>query len=210
MRGFDIFMKAAKLIAQMYPDVVFAVVGSDRVAYGGDESYLQGKKSFKEWVLSKDQYDLGKFAFLDRLEPTDLGRLLAATDLHIYLTVPFVLSWSMMDAMSCGAVVLGSATAPVKEMIREGENGLLADLFNVEGIASKAVQVLKDPDAFRPLGRAAEQMIAEKYSLEAVIPQMLKLYEDTVKQVAGRPRIELRPRSDLPPPKPKLMSPFRG
>jgi glycosyltransferase involved in cell wall biosynthesis len=101
--------------------------------------------------------------------------------LHIYLTVPFVLSWSMMDAMSCGAVVLGSDTAPVREMIRDGESGLLCNLFDVEAIAGRAVDVLKDPAAFRPLGRAAEQMIVERYSVDAVLPQMVKMYE----QVAG-------------------------
>src|SRR5437773_10473673 len=83
----------------------------------------------------------------------------------------------MMDAMSCGAVVLGSATAPVREMIRDGENGLLADFFNVDQFVEKALPVLDDPAAFRPLGRAAEQMIEQRYSLEAVIPQMLTLYE---------------------------------
>jgi len=116
--------------------------------------------------------------WVGRLPQEDLGRLLAASDLHLYLTVPFVLSWSMMDALSCGAVVLGSATSPVKEMIRDGENGLLADFFNPEEFAEKAVRVMQDPDEFRPLGRAAEEMIRERYSLEAVEQQMLKLYED--------------------------------
>src|SRR6185295_726367 len=119
--------------------------------------------------------DLSKFHFLGQMSPVDLGKLLAATDLHIYLTVPFVLSWSMMDAMSCGAVVLGSATSPVKEMISDGENGLLADFFKPEEFAEKAIAVLKNPDEFRPLGRAAERMITEQYSLEAVLPQMLKM-----------------------------------
>src|SRR5205814_2655808 len=131
-----------------------------------------------------EKYDLSKFAFVGRISPLDLTRLLAATDLHIYLTVPFVLSWSMMDAMSCGAVVLGSNTSPVKEMIRDGENGLLADFFDPEDFATKAIRVLKDPDAHRPLGRAAEQMIVENYSLEAVLPRMLALYEKTLN---GRP-----------------------
>ena len=139
MRGFDIFMRSAKLIEEQYPDVVFIIVGTDRIAYGGDESYTDGK-SFKEWVLAQDSYDLSKFHFVGRLPAAELGPLLAATDLHIYLTVPFVLSWSMMDAMSCGAVVLGSATSPVKEMIRDGENGLLADFFKPEEFADKAVQ----------------------------------------------------------------------
>lgn len=200
MRGFDIFMRSAKLILEQYPDVVFIVVGTDRIAYGGDETYTGGK-SFKDWVMSKDKYDLSKIRFVGRMNPQDLGKLLASSDLHIYLTVPFVLSWSMMDAMSCGAVVLGSATSPVKEMIRDGENGLLADFFKPEEFAEKAVAVLRDPNAFRPLGRAAEQMVVEKYSLEAVLPQMLQLYED-----ARQMQI---PYSDVatPPPLPPPQSP---
>src|SRR4029077_20020680 len=140
--------------------------------YGGDENHIKPYKTFKEWTLAQQNYDLSKIRFVGRMMPDDLGKLLAASDLHIYLTVPFVLSWSMMDAMSCGAVVLGSATSPVKEMIRDGENGLMADFFNPDEFAAKAIEVLKDPDAHRPLGRAAEQMIAEQYSLDAVLPQM--------------------------------------
>jgi len=180
MRGFDIFMKAAKLIYQQYPDVVILVIGTDRIAYGGDEQYLGGKKSFKDYVLSQDEYDLSKIQFLGRLSMADLGRTLAATDLHIYLTVPFVLSWSMMDALSCGAVVLASDTAPVREMIRDGENGLLANFFDPAEFAAKAVKVLQDPAAYRPLGRAAEETIIRSYSLEALLPRMIKMYETTV------------------------------
>jgi glycosyltransferase involved in cell wall biosynthesis len=177
MRGFDIFMRAAKQIAQRFPDVLFFVVGSDRIAYGGDENHIPGHKSFREWVLAQEEFDLSKFVFLGLLKPEELGRLLAASDLHIYLTVPFVLSWSMMNAMSCGAVVLGSATPPVMEMIRDGENGLLADFFDVEEIAQKAVAVLRTPGEFRPLGQAAERMIQQRYSLEAVLPEMVRMYE---------------------------------
>jgi glycosyltransferase involved in cell wall biosynthesis len=217
MRGFDIFMKSAKLIEKMYPNVVFIIVGTDRIAYGGDDAYTGGK-SFKDWVLAQQEYDLTKFKFVGRINPIELGRVLAAGDLHIYLTVPFVLSWSMMDAMSCGAVVLGSATSPVKEMIRDGENGLLADFFSPEEFAEKAVAVLKDPGAFRPLGRAAEKMVEEQYSLEAVLPRMLKLYEDARKISTG----ELRHPMLAPPIQPaeeetltavspaRKRSPFRG
>ena len=197
MRGFDIFMKSAKLIYQQYPDVQFIVIGTDRIAYGGDESYTNGK-SFKDFVLSQDEYDLDKIRFVGRVNPLELGKALASTDLHMYLTVPFVLSWSMMDAMSCGATVLGSATSPVKEMIRDGENGLLADFFKPEEFAEKAVKVLQNPDDFRPLGRAAEKMIEEKYSLDAVLPQMLQLYEDA-RTLPTEPAREPRPE---PPPKP--------
>jgi glycosyltransferase involved in cell wall biosynthesis len=197
MRGFDMFMRAAKLIYEQYPDVVFIVVGTDRIAYGGDESYTGGK-SFKDWVLSRDSYDLEKIRFVGRVNPVELARVLASSDLHIYLTVPFVLSWSMMDAMSCGAVVLGSATSPVREMIRDGENGLLADFFGPEEFAEKAVKVLRSPDEFRPLGHAAEQMITEQYSLDAVLPQMLRMYEDARTMPTEPPR-EPRPAPPAPP-----------
>jgi glycosyltransferase involved in cell wall biosynthesis len=180
MRGFDIFMRVAKRIAQEYPDVIFLVVGTDRIAYGGDSTYIAPFKTFREWVMSREPFDLSKFAFVGQIPPTDLAQLLAATDLHIYLTVPFVLSWSMVNAMSCGAVVLGSATPPVAEMIKDGETGLLADFFDIEAFAAKAIPVLKAPDAHRPLGRAAEQLIAERYSMEATIPRMIQLYERTV------------------------------
>jgi len=186
MRGFDLFMRCAKIVARNFPDVAFFVVGADRIAYGGDESFLPTGVTFKQWVLARDQYDLSKFHFLGNIAPTDLARLLAITDLHIYLTVPFVLSWSMMDAMSCGAVVLGSDTAPVREMIADGRNGLLADLFDLEGMAAKAVAVLRDPAAHRPLGRAAEQMILDRYSVEVVLPQMIELYEKVM--AAGQTR----------------------
>jgi glycosyltransferase involved in cell wall biosynthesis len=197
MRGFDIFMRVAERIAQQYADVVFIVVGSERMAYGGDEDHIGPNKTFKQWVLSTRSWDLSRFHFVGRLEPSELGRLLASVDLHIYLTVPFVLSWSMMDAMSCGAVVLASGTAPVREMIQDGVNGLLGDFFDVEGLAAKAVEVLRDPGAFRPLGQVAEQMIDQRYSLEAVLPKMIKLYEDTVSRRPPAPASEAMPAANF-------------
>jgi hypothetical protein len=98
-----------------------------------------------------------------------------------------------MDAMSCGAVVLGSDTAPVREMIRDGENGLLADFFSPEAFAEKALAVLRDPAAFRPLGRAAERMIVERYSLEAVLPEMLRMYEEAMQVTRGLEAPRARP-----------------
>lgn len=197
MRGFDIFLRAAKRIYQQYPDVLFFVIGTDRIAYGGDHEYLGGHKSFKEWVLAREDFDLTRFKFLGRLAPLQLAQLLAATDLHLYLTVPFVLSWSMMDAMSCGAVVLGSATAPVQEMIVDGANGLLVDFFDVDAIAARALEVLRDPAAYRALGRAAESMVAERYSLEAVLPRMRAMYEEAM---AARQKLPRRPEPQLDEP----------
>jgi glycosyltransferase involved in cell wall biosynthesis len=205
MRGFDIFMRSAKKVYTQHPDVLFFIVGTDRIAYGGDEQYIAPFKSFKDWTLAQDQYDMSKFVFTGRLSPEDLGRLMASGDLHMYFTVPFVLSWSMMDALSCGAVVLASDTAPVKEMIRDGENGLLANFFDTDEIAARALDVLRDPAKYRPLGRAAEGNIVREYSLEAVLPRMLTLYEEAVAKRASQPRQE-RKRPAAAPVAPQVQS----
>ena len=102
MRGFDIFMKVAKRIYQQCPNVLFAVVGEDRVCYGGDPKYI-GQSSFKKWVLAQDDYDLDRFVFLGRIPQRELACVFSMSDLHIYLTMPFVLSWSLMNALACGA-----------------------------------------------------------------------------------------------------------
>lgn len=176
MRGFDIFMRAARRIYRAYPDVLFVVVGSDRVCYGGDEKHIR-HRTFKEHVLSQDDYDPSKFVFTG-LVPTDtLVDLLSLSDLHIYLTVPFVLSWSMMNALACGCVVLASDTEPVREMIADGETGLLADFFDVEGFASRALDVLRDPPAYRGLGERGAAMIEERYALNVTLPRLVSLFE---------------------------------
>src|SRR4029077_15523070 len=128
IRGFDIFMQAAKRLCQRRRDVLFLVVGEDRVCYGGDEEFT-GKKSFKKWVLERDEYDLSRFVFTGPVPIGTLVQIFALSDLHIYLTVPFVLSWSLLNALSCGVTVLASNTAPVREVIEPDKTGLLADFF---------------------------------------------------------------------------------
>jgi glycosyltransferase involved in cell wall biosynthesis len=179
MRGFDIFMRAARVLSQRREDVIFVVVGQDRVAYGGDLKYTGGK-SFKEWVLARDHYDLSRFHFTGLMPMEDLARLLSVTDLHIYLTVPFVLSWSLMDALACGATVLASDTEPVREMIEHGKNGLLTDFFDVDALADAASRVLDALGDYRHLGQAGIAMIRERYSLDVCLPQLLGLYQDAL------------------------------
>jgi glycosyltransferase involved in cell wall biosynthesis len=180
MRGFDIFMKVAKKLCDRRKDVLFVVVGEDRIAYGGDEA-ATGSKSFKEWVLAQDRYDLSRFKFLGLLPPTELAELFRITDLHVYLTVPFVLSWSLLNALACGATILASDTAPVREMIRDGENGLLRGFFDIDGMVEAAERVLDAPQEFSHLGVAGAAMIRDKYSLDVCLPKMLELYEEVKK-----------------------------
>jgi glycosyltransferase involved in cell wall biosynthesis len=133
MRGFDIFMRAAKRIYQRYPEVLFVVVGSDRICYDGDEKHIR-HRSFREHVLAQDDYDLPKFVFTGLVPVPTLVDLLSLSDLHIYLTVPFVLSWSLMNALACGCTILASDTEPVREVIVDDEHGLLVDFFDVEAL----------------------------------------------------------------------------
>lgn len=177
MRGFDVFMRVAKRIYETYPNVVFLVVGWDSVEYG-NELELISERTFKEYVLKQDDYDLERIRFLGPVAPESLAQLLYLSDLHIYLTVPFVLSWSLLDAMASECVVLASATEPVQEVITEGENGLLRGFFDVEGMAQVAVEVLKDPRAYRSLGRAARQTVVDRYSLDVVVPELARFFED--------------------------------
>jgi glycosyltransferase involved in cell wall biosynthesis len=176
MRGFDIFMKAAHVLSQRRRDVLFVIVGEDRVCYGGDQD-VTGSKSFKEWVLARDPYDLSRFLFTGLLHPTELARLFSISDVHIYLTVPFVLSWSLLNALACGATVIASDTAPVREMIEHEKNGLLTDFFDAEALAGKAERVLNSPMEYRCLGQKGIELIRQHYSLEVCLPQMLALYE---------------------------------
>lgn len=176
MRGFDVFMQVAKRIYTERANVVFAVVGTDRIAYGGDEKYIK-TKSFREHVLSQDDYDQDKFIFTGRLPPPDLARLLSLSDLHVYLTVPFVLSWSLFNALACGCRVVASKVGPVEELITHGETGLLADFFDVDGLTDHCLKILGDPAGHAHLGEAGMKLIEENYTLEKTLPQLLRLYE---------------------------------
>ncbi len=178
MRGFDIFMRVARRIYEQFPDVVFAVVGSDRICYGGDEKHIE-HKTFREHVMAQAAFDRDKFIFTGLLDVSKLVDLWSFSDLHLYFTVPFVLSWSMVDALACGCTVLASDTEPVREMIDNGSNGLLCGFYDVEGFAAKAVEVLRDPGAFRHIGEAAMARVREAYAIDVILPRLAGLFEQT-------------------------------
>lgn len=185
IRGFDLFMRAADRIARVRSDVLFVVVGGEEIHYGWDKLHT-GAPSFKQWVLSRGDYDLSRFVFLGRVLPEKLADILRISDLHIYLTAPFVLSWSLLNAMSSGCVVLGSDVPPVREVLRPGENGLVAPLFDVEVLTERALAVLDDPAEYAPLGRAARRTIEESYSLEVCIPPLEDFFQRVAAQGSSR------------------------
>ena len=182
LRGFDIFMKVTRRISAAHPDVVFVVIGSDNFYHGPDPKYIR-ERTFLEHVLRQDSYDLSRFIFTGRIPSTQLVEILSLSDLHIYLTAPFVLSWSLFDALACGCTVLASDTTPVREVLQHEYNGLLADFFDVDGLTRHALRVLDAPAEFAPLAEAGVRTIDEKYSLAQTIPQLLDLY----RRVAGGP-----------------------
>jgi len=187
IRGFDIFMEVARRIGRDRSDVLFVVVGSEETFYGWDKLHV-GQDSFKKWVIERGNYDLSRFVFTGHIEPGKLADLFRMTDLHLYLTAPFVLSWSLLNAMSSGAVVLGSDVPPVVEVIEPGVNGLVEPLFDVDRLAETALRVLDDPAGFAPLGLAARRTIEEKYSMTVAIPALQDYFERIAS--AGRRRLD--------------------
>jgi glycosyltransferase involved in cell wall biosynthesis len=179
LRGFDIFMKVAKRISETRSDVVFIVVGADRVQYGDDLQFIRAP-TFAQHVLSQDNYDLSRFLFTGQILEEQLVQILSLSDVHIYLTMPFVLGWSLLDALACGCTVVASDTAPVREVIEHEQNGLLADFYDVDGLARLVLQVLDEPEEYRPLGQAGIRLVDEKYSLAKTAPQMMELFERVV------------------------------
>lgn len=177
IRGFDIFMKMAKRIYQEYPNILFLIAGEERTNYGHDSHYI-GKQTFKEWTLAQDNYDLDKFRFLGRIPPTELATLYNISDLHVYLTVPYVLSWSMMQAMSAGCRIVSSATAPVLEVMDHEVHGLLADFYDVDALAGMALRVLRDPAGHQHLGKNARERVLERYEKGKCINQLVQLFEE--------------------------------
>jgi len=175
MRGFDIFIRVAKIILASMSNVLFIVVGSDRTCYGNDLRHIKAK-TFREHVLRTEKPDLSRFRFPGLVPQARLREILSLSDLHMYFTVPFVLSWSPLNALACECVMLGSDTAPMQELIRNEQNGLLAGFFDVEGLAAQALRVLKNPAEYRPLGLAGRALIEDQYSVEKTLPRMWELF----------------------------------
>jgi glycosyltransferase involved in cell wall biosynthesis len=162
-------------------NVLFVVVGSDRVCYGNDLDHIK-TKTFREHVIQMEQPDLTRFRFLGTLPKLELANLLSMSDLHLYLTVPFVLSWSLLNALACECTVLASDVAPVREVVKHGRTGLLGDFFDGEGLAAQAIKALRDPRQYRHLGLEGRALIEREYSLEKVVPQFVSLFEKVVTQ----------------------------
>jgi glycosyltransferase involved in cell wall biosynthesis len=177
MRGFDIFMEVSQRIARAIPTVRFVCVGSERVCYGGDLRFTGGKSFFRH-VLERGQHDLTRYTFPGWIAPQELARVLSRSNLHIYLTVPFVLSWSLLNAMACGCLVLASDTQPVRELIQHGKNGLLAPFASIDTLTELAVEALRYPERFEHLREQARRTVLERYSAAVTYPKLKAFFEE--------------------------------
>lgn len=175
MRGYHQFMRALPPLLQSRPNAQVIIVGGDGVSYGAPPKAGQ---SYKEIYLDevRDRLDMGRVHFVDRVPYALLMNLLQVSAVHVYLTAPFVLSWSMLEAMSVGALVVGSDTAPVREVIEHGRNGLLVDFFNPQQLADTVCEVLAAPERFAHLRDAARQNVVERYDFRTQsLPQYMRL-----------------------------------
>jgi glycosyltransferase involved in cell wall biosynthesis len=156
------------------------VGGTDRVAYG---SQLPEGKTYKQMMLEQLPLDLSRLHFTGSLPYKEYVQILQASSAHIYLTRPFVLSWSMLEAMATGCLVIGSNTPPVMEVIEDGYNGLLVDFFSPEAIADCVDEVLDHRDHMAASRINARQTVLDRYDLNQLLPQHLRwLYECAGKQ----------------------------
>jgi glycosyltransferase involved in cell wall biosynthesis len=122
--------------------------------------------------------DFSRVYMLGRIPYPEYLSLLRVSSAHVYLTYPFVLSWSLMEAMSAGCLLVASRTPPVEEVIRDGENGLLVDFFSTDAIAARIDEALRRQDELRPLRERARKTIVEGFDLKRVcMPAQAKLVE---------------------------------
>ena len=133
-----------------------------------------GKASARS-CCRKSAIDPQRVHFLGRIPYARYLRLLQVSAAHVYLTVPFVLSWSMLEAMSAGCLVIGSDTAPVREVLREGGNGLLVDFFSPSGIADRVDEALEQRQRMRAIREAARKTIVECYDVRDSIVRYERL-----------------------------------
>lgn len=178
-RGFPQFMEAAAIILQKRPSCHVVVAGSDRVCYG---KKLPGGATYKQQALESFQGDRERLHFAGSLPYGQYKSLLQASSVHVYLTRPFVLSWSLLEAMSCGCLVVASNTPPVQEVIRDGRNGLLVDFFSSEEIASRVVDALEHQQELAPLRKNARAHMVDHYDLRKLLPIQLKLMAEVVRR----------------------------
>ncbi|HYH40107.1 MAG TPA: glycosyltransferase family 4 protein [Azospirillum sp.] len=198
-RGFPTFMRAAAELLRRRPKLHILMVGGDEVSYGAppDGGGTWREKMWRETMLDAagtPRHEAARLHVLGKLPYEHYLSVLRVSRAHIYLTFPFVLSWSMLEAMACGAVIVGSDTPPVAEVIEDGVNGLLTDFFDPMALADRVETVLDDPDLRAALSAAARRTAVERFDLATVcLPAQIRLLQDVQ---AGRAGVPSPPRGE--------------
>ncbi|MEO0869996.1 MAG: glycosyltransferase family 4 protein, partial [Cyanobacteria bacterium J06642_11] len=178
-RGFPQFMAAVEQLQKMRSHCHVVVVGQDRVAYG---SPLSDGRTYREKALQELDLDLSRLHFTGQVSYDQLLQVYQASTVHVYLTVPFVLSWSMLEAMASGCVVLGSKTPPVEEVIQDGVNGFLVDFWDVGAIAEKINDLLDRQNELTTIRQQARTTILKKYDLKNLLHKHINFLMGTSHQ----------------------------
>jgi glycosyltransferase involved in cell wall biosynthesis len=179
-RGFPEFMKALEIVLAQRPDAHAVILGEDRVAYG---KKLPEGDSFKKRALAECDLDWSRVHFTGLLPRNLYLQVLQASSVHVYLTVPFVLSWSMMEAMSTGCAIVSSDVDSVTEMAG-GDNPTLmqVDHRNPGAVAAAVKMLLSDRERAKVLGEAARAFIVKDFSAQDVYRRK----EEWIRKAANR------------------------
>jgi glycosyltransferase involved in cell wall biosynthesis len=170
-RGFPQFIEAIALLLERRPNTHVVIVGEDRVCYGRQ---LANDLTYQQLMLAKFPLDLSRVHFVGWLSYPEYLQVLQASSAHVYLTYPFVLSWSMLEALATGCLVIGSSTAPVMEIIQDQVNGLLVDFFDPEDICARIEAALEHPDQMAEIRDRARASILAQYNLADLLSQHVR------------------------------------
>jgi glycosyltransferase involved in cell wall biosynthesis len=163
-RGFHTFMRALPRLLARSPRTRVLILGGNGVSYG---KKLPSGQTYRQIYSEElgDTIDWSRVTFAGTLPPTEYVKALQISSAHVYLTYPFVLSWSMLEAMSTGCALVASATAPVKEIINHADNGLLVDFFDPNALADTLLHILHNPQQYAAMRARARQTIVDRYDL---------------------------------------------
>ena len=179
-RGFPTFMRSLPKVLNARPNARVIIVGGDEVSYG---RRLPPGETYREKMLAElnGSVDLSRVYFLGKIPYAAFLKVLQVSRVHVYLTYPFVLSWSMLEAMAAGCLIVGSRTPPVEEVIRHAGNGLLVDFFSSDEVADRLIDALEDPNGFVSIRQNARQTIVDRFDLRSTcLPAQLRLLNTLV------------------------------
>ena len=172
-RGYPQFMEAVSLLLKRRPNLHVILVGMDRTCYGVEPP--DGKKSWVRYVDEHVKYDKSRVHFVGHLDRSSYQKVMQASTVHVYLTRPFILSWSMLEAMSFGCALVASKTPPVEEVVENGKNGLLANFRSPQHIAQRVEELLDDKELRKRLGRAARETILDHYDVKDCVRKQVDM-----------------------------------